>query len=151
LRATDSEGLFVEDVFVVTVNDVPNTPPVVSNPIADVTVNENSAPTIIDLTVLSVFTDAEDATLSMSIQGNSDPGLVTPAFLTGLPPAGPQLLLSYPPVTSGPSTDPLRATDSEGLFAEDTFVVTVLEINTPPIVANAIADVAVNENAAPSV
>lgn len=151
LRATDSEGLFVEDVFVVTVNDVPNTPPVVSNPIADVTVNENSAPTIIDLTVLSVFTDAEDATLSMSIQGNSDPGLVTPAFLTGLPPAGTQLILSYTPDTFGTSTITIRATDSEGLFAEDTFVVTVLEINTPPIVANAIADVAVNENAAPSV
>lgn len=144
IRATDSGGLFVEDTFTITVLDAPNTSPTVANAITDLTVNENSLPSIRDLT--GVFTDVEDANLLLSIETNTNAALVTPTL------NGSQLTLTYATDTFGMADITLRATDSGGLFVEDTFTVTVVDVpNTPPTVANPIADVNVNENSVPSI
>lgn len=97
----------------------PNTPPTVVNPIADFAVQENSAPTTIDLS--SVFADAEDgaAALSYSISNNSNPALVSTAV------NGVNLVLSYTPGTTGSASLSVKAVDTRGMSVEEQFTVTV--------------------------
>ncbi len=122
LRATDSGGLFVDESFTVTVTpSAPptNTPPTVVNPINNFTVGQNAAPSVLD--VSEVFADAEDdnATLGLSVQSNSNPGLVGTSL------SGQTLTLNYGAGQSGQATIVLRATDSGGLFVDESFTVTV--------------------------
>jgi hypothetical protein len=60
------------------------------------------------------------------------------------------LTLNYLADQNGTADITVRATDSGTLFAEDTFTVTVNAVNDPPTVDNAVADFAVNEDAADS-
>ena len=103
-----------------------NTEPAVQNAIADVTADEGSAPTTISLT--DVFTDAEDdnASLSLSVENNTNTDLVTAAI------DGTDLTLTYAAGQVGVAEVTVRATDSGGLFAEDAFAVTVNEIICSP-------------------
>ncbi len=122
LRATDSGGLFVEESFTVTVTPPTppgNTVPTVVNPIADFAVAQDAAPSVLD--VSQVFADAEDdnATLSLSVPTNSNPGLVGASL------SGQTLTLTYAAGQAGQATIVLRATDSGGLFADESFTVTV--------------------------
>ena len=139
VRAADSGGLTVDDVFTVTVNGLPT----VASAIADTTVNENN-PAIDNYRDLkAVFTDVEDGSgLTYTIQSNTNVGLVTPTIVV----ADSTLDLSFTASTSGTATITVRATDSGSLFVDDVFTVTV---NGTPTVASAIADTTVSENASP--
>ncbi len=128
LRATDAQGLFVEDVFNVTVNAVVNTAPVVANIITDKSVTVNTASLIV--AVANTFTDNGGvANLTLSITGNTNAALVTGTTFNGT-----NLTLSFAPALTGTANITVRATDAQGLFAEDQFTVTVT--SAPP--ANAI-------------
>ena len=96
-------------------------PPAVTNAIPDTTVTADSPPVSNYRDLNAVFDDAEDGSaLTFTIESNSNPGLVS-AIID----ADSALDMSFAPDTSGSATLVIRATDSEALFVEDTFVVTV--------------------------
>ncbi|MEC7838440.1 MAG: Ig-like domain-containing protein, partial [Chlamydiota bacterium] len=143
VRATDSTGAYVEDTFTVTVNAV-NDAPIVNNAIADVTVNEDAANTVLNLS--QAFTDVDILTnsdnLTLTVVGNTNTSLVGASLL------GSNLTLDYADNQNGVANITIRATDSTGAFVEDTFTVTLNAVNYAPTLDNAIADVTVNEDAA---
>ncbi|MDF3128288.1 Ig-like domain-containing protein [Kiritimatiellaeota bacterium B1221] len=146
IRATDSGALFVEDSFTVTVNAI-NDPPTVTNAVADFTLNEDAADTVLDLT--QIFSDLEDADsdLTYTIESNSNASLVSPGINAGTD----ELTLDYQADQNGTAIITVRATDSGALFVEDSFTVTLNAVNDTPTVENAVADFAVNEDAADTV
>ncbi|TGE04322.1 malectin domain-containing carbohydrate-binding protein [Hymenobacter fodinae] len=92
--------------------------PKVVNPIADVTVQEGSAPTQIPLS--GVFSDNGGVSnLRFSIVGNSDPNVIRTSL------SGSTLTLTYEPNLLGASDIVVRATDADGLWADDTFRVII--------------------------
>ena len=95
--------------------------PIVANLIAGITVSQNAPDTVIDLG--TVFQDAEtpDSDLVYSVQANSNPALVSATADN----TGDSLTLHYQPNQTGTATITVRATDAAGLYAEDSFVVTV--------------------------
>jgi len=128
VRATDNSGLWVEDTFTVTVtarNDTPTT----SN-IANINVNEDAVDTVINL--FGEFDDVEDADadLTYTITSNTNGGLFDATNIDGV--AG-TLTLDYTTNQSGVSDITIRATDTGGLWVEDTFTVTVIAQNDTPI------------------
>jgi len=140
VRATDSGGAHIDDTFTVTVNPG-NDQPLVRIPIANVVVDENSPDDVLDLSVAFDDIDPGDV-LTLSVTGNSDPGLVATSV------AGAELTLSYGANRHGATEITVRATDTAGAWAEDTFTATVISDGIEqPIVANPIADVTVEINA----
>jgi len=143
IRATDSSGNWVEDIFLVTVNAVVDVP-VLDNALADITVNVDAPNTVLNLT--NSFSDADvltnGDTLTFSVTTNSNPTLVTSSV------TGNNLTLAYAASTNGTATITVRATDTIGNWVEDTFLATV---NYVPTVANPIADVIVGEDATDTV
>ncbi|MEX2139955.1 MAG: Ig-like domain-containing protein [Pirellulales bacterium] len=160
VRATDSGGALVNDVFRVTVTAL-NDAPIIVNPIADVTVEEDARDTDIDLS--GRFSDVDSATngdmLTVSVL-NSDPSLDTDIDLSGrfsdvdsatngdvltvsvlnsdpsLVTAaliGTLLRLDYQPNQNGQADVSVRATDKAGASVDDTFRVTVNSVNDPPV------------------
>ncbi len=119
--------------------------PVVSQAIPDTTVAEDS-PLISKYRDLNkIFLDAEDGdSLAFVIVDNSNPGLLFASIG-----ADSALDLSFAPNASGSATLVLRATDSEALFVEDTFTVTVTPVNDLPVVSQAIPDTTVAEDSPP--
>jgi len=111
---------------------VANNAPTVPAPIADVNVDEDAADTPIDLA--AAFDDIEDAdaALTYSVETNTNTGLVTTSI------TGTILTLDYVADQSGTADITVRATDTgtPGLFAEDTFIVTVDPINDLPVAGN---------------
>ena len=83
VRATDTSGDFVETTFTVTVNPVNDVP--TTSGIADITVDEDAADTVIDL--FAAFADIEDAdaALTYSITGNTNVGLFTATAIDAWP------------------------------------------------------------------
>ncbi|MBK80296.1 MAG: hypothetical protein CMQ43_05195 [Gammaproteobacteria bacterium] len=142
VTATDdqSESVSVDvDVEVTAVNDAPT----VVAPIADVTVDEDAAGGSIDLS--AVFADVDVATsgdsLTYTVAGVTGDPLGTAVI------AGSSVVLSYAPDQNGTADVTVRATDTGGAFAEDTFTVTVNPINDSPFVASAPAPVTFPEDA----
>ncbi len=145
IRATDTGGQFVETTFTVAVNPINDTPTTVG--IADVTVDEDAADTVVDL--FAAFADAEDLdpALTYTITGNTNPGLFTATTIDGV--AG-SLTLDYAADQNGAADITVRATDTGGQFVETTFTVTVNPVNDTPTTVG-IADITVDEDAADSV
>lgn len=119
-----------------------NDPPFVANPIADVTVPENSSPSTVSL--VGVFSDPDILTnndvLTLSLAGNTNSGLVTANLV------GTTLTLTYAAHKSGTATITVKATDSSGLMVTDSFLVTVTPLNDPPFVSLPIDTVVVDED-----
>jgi len=142
ITATDSAGKSVSDTFTVTVNSQ-NDPPTAENPLGDVTVDEDAADTVIDLSTL--FDDVDIATdgdsLALTVSGNTNSGLVTASIL------GSQLTLSYAAGQSGTANITVKGTDLAGSFVEDTFTVTVNSANHAPQIVSGreIDDITVND------
>ena len=145
VRATDTGGQFVETTFTVTVNAVNDTPTTVG--IADVTVAEDAADSVVDL--FAAFADVEDLdpTLTYSITNNTNPGLFTSTTIDG---GAGSLTLNYAADQNGAADITVRATDTGGQFVETTFTVTVNAVNDTPTTSG-IADITVDEDAADSV
>ncbi|MCH7933624.1 MAG: hypothetical protein IIC36_06470, partial [Gemmatimonadetes bacterium] len=99
-----------------------NQAPTVAAAIADTTVVESNPPINNYRDLKIVFTDLEDGSgLTFTIESNTNSGLVTPAIIA----ADSTLDLSFTASTSGSATITIRATDSDGLFVDDVFTVTV--------------------------
>ncbi len=125
IRATDSGGLNVDNSFVLTVNPV-NDEPTVLSPIADVSVDENAENTVIDLS--TNFSDIETASelLTYTIEVNDNETLVAATV------NGSELVLDYQTNQFGTANITVRASDEAGLFVEDSFAITVNEVNNAP-------------------
>jgi len=129
IRATDTGGLWVEDTFHVTVNAEINNNPTVEAPIPDVTVNEDAADTVFSL--YPYFQDVEDtdADLFYQVTGNTNEALFTSVNISDPT----HFRLDYAANASGVADITIRATDSDGLWVEDTFRVTVNPVNDAPV------------------
>ncbi|MDP6634354.1 MAG: lamin tail domain-containing protein, partial [Phycisphaerae bacterium] len=109
-----------------------NNSPVVDNPIADVTVDEDAVDTVVDLS--ATFSDPDLNTFTLSVTGNTDAGLVAVSMNVD------QLTLSYLADQNGSTDITIRATDTLGAWTEDTFTVTVNPTPDPPTLNNPVAD-----------
>ncbi|SVD97606.1 uncharacterized protein METZ01_LOCUS450460, partial [marine metagenome] len=128
----------VDDNLTVTITPVDG-PPSVVNEIADVVVNEDAIDTTLDLT--TTFNDVDDDNASISIDAvSSDDSLVTVTMIGNL------LTLDYQPDRHGVAVVTVTAT-SDGKTVEDNVVVTVSPVDDPPVLANAMVDFAVTEDA----
>ncbi len=140
VSALDGSSGSVSDTFNVTVNAV-NDAPVVVSPIADLTVNEDAASRDNYAALNSVFTDIESDDLSFAV-ANNNTSLVTAAI-----DSEDNLDLSFAANSAGNAQIIITANDGNGGTAQDTFAVIVISVDAP-VVANAIADLTVAENAA---
>ena len=117
VRAVDPDGDPVEDTFTVTVGPV-NDAPFVAGEIDDVVVDENAGDTVLDLA--AAFGDVDILTngdsLTFSVEGNTNPGLVDTSVLG---------TLSYTSDEYGTAEITVRATDQAAAWVEDTFTVGV--------------------------
>ena len=107
----------------------------ISSGISNVIVQEDAPNTVIDL--FSAFDDEDDTAtnLTYTIANNSNPSLfaaTTVDAVTG------ELTLDYATNANGTGNLTIRATDSDGLFVETTFGVTVTAVNDTPTVVNPI-------------
>jgi LPXTG-site transpeptidase (sortase) family protein len=114
--------------FTINVNPVGDPP--TTTGIADVTVLEDAADTIIDL--WPSFTDVEDTDdlLTYSVTGNTNASLFTSTDVTGSP--NQYLTLDYAPDQNGSANITVRSTDTGTLWVEATFQVTITPVNDPP-------------------
>ena len=126
---TASDGVLqVMDTFLVTVKE--NTPPRIANSLADLTLNRGFGTH--DLDISNTFEDAQPLMFSFDV----DPMGVLTAELNGKS----TLTLTE----AGAGTTRIIITASDGLLETmDTFLVTVKE-NTPPRIANSLADLTLN-------
>ena len=108
-----------------TVSGGGNTAPTVATPIADQTVSFNTSSLSVNLA--NAFVDNNGAAnITLSITGNSNFAIVTQATLTGT-----NLNLTLGAGQAGSSTIKVKATDAEGLFVEDEFIVTINSAGAP--------------------
>ena len=140
VTATDGGPLTASDTFTVNVNPVNDTP-TVANALADVTVAEDAASTVIDLSTAPVFSDVDTGDTLTYTAVSSDDNLVTATI------SGSTLTLDYQPDANGSATITVVATDSGGLTVGDSFDVTVTAVNDGPTVENPLPDVDVDEDA----
>jgi LPXTG-site transpeptidase (sortase) family protein len=98
--------------------------------IADVVVYEDAAADSIDL--WPSFDDSKDSDgqLTYTITSDTNPGLFAAVTVTGTP--NQYLLLNYGPNANGSADLTVRATDTDGLWVETTFTVTVNPVNDAP-------------------
>jgi uncharacterized repeat protein (TIGR01451 family) len=125
-----ANGQTMTDTFLLTVNAVNDAPTLIGTGIPDVTVNEDSADTQVNLP--AYFSDVDDATLIYTVQNNTNPGLFTSVSING---SG-ILTLDYAPNANGVADITIRARDAGNAFVEDTFRVTVNAVNDAPVAAN---------------
>ena len=123
LMTMDYSGInydFNDNVYLVTnVQPEENTTPTVAQPIDDVAVETDAAP--VDVALAGVFQDLETSAgdLNLSVQANTNPGLVTPTL------TGSTLNLAFAAGQTGTADLTVRATDGGGAFVDETFSVTV--------------------------
>ena len=134
-----SNGLEVTDTFIVTVTPEDD-PPIISSPIADVTVNEDAAKMTIDLS--SVFTDIDndDDAIAKSVFENSNPGLITAIINNNI------LALSFAANQNGSGKITIRGTSNDKTV-DNIFTVSVSPVDDGPYVQTAINDISLTEDA----
>jgi hypothetical protein len=125
------------EVTVTPVDDAPT----VASPIATVTVQEDAAETLLDIS--AVFTDVDNASteISKTILTNSNAALVS-ATLTAN-----QLLLDYQANQSGTADITLRGT-ANGQSVDTVFTVAVTPVNDAPIATQTLSNQTIAENQA---
>ncbi|WP_331345210.1 putative Ig domain-containing protein [Cellvibrio sp. UBA7661] len=142
VAADDGTGGLISDSFVITIApQPPNVLPVVQNPIADQSVEENQA---FGFTIpASTFVDADGDTLSYSAQLSG--GGALPSWLVFDAATG---TFSGTPSASdiGSITVQVTATDSRNGSVSDSFVITINNLNDAPVLAIAPADQAAVAN-----
>ena len=118
----------------------PDAAPTVATPIAAVSVNEDAANTVIDLT--NVFTDVDDPItgITKAVLTNSNASMVSTTLV------GNTLTLKYLLNQFGAADITVRGT-SAGKTVDTTFKVNVAAVDDAPVVLTPIANVTVTENA----
>ncbi|KPA14815.1 hypothetical protein MHK_004978, partial [Candidatus Magnetomorum sp. HK-1] len=134
-----SNGIVIHDSFTVYVipSDIA---PEIKAPIEDITVIEDSPSTRIDLANLFTDSDNEDLAITKMVLSNTNQSVVTASITDN------NLMLMYQPNAFGIATITIRG-DSQGKTVDHTFTVTVTPVDDPPIIANPIDDLTVNEDA----
>jgi hypothetical protein len=123
IRGT-SNGQTIDDLFLVIVT-ADDDPPTVINPIADVNTTEDAADTTIDLSNVFTDIDNDDASITKTVQGNSNPTLVSASITDNT------LTLDYQANQNGATNITIRGT-SNGQTVDDEFTITVNSINDAP-------------------
>ena len=137
-----SNGKTVSDFFTVKVNAVDDYPGVVNPLNNNISVDEDSADSIIDLSQIFYDIDDDNASITYSAY-SSDPSKVT-AFVQGN-----TLTLDYQTNQSG-STGITVIGTSNGKTVTDLFMVEVSPLDDGPVVANPLHDISVDEDSADS-
>lgn len=136
LTAMDSYGAVASDIFKVKVN-IKNEVPLLVTPFSDMLLAEDAPDTVVgDLS--TIF--ADETALSYQVT------LTDSLLLTATLDAKSVLKLQCHPDAYGKSSVLVRATDIEGLWIEDTFVVTVTSVNDAPQLLSPLEDVIMNED-----
>jgi PKD repeat protein len=104
--------------------------PFLAVPIPDVGADEDDPDYPIDL--IPLFDDPDDGSAGLvhTVEANTDPTLFTSTNI-----AGGTLALDFAPDRNGASDITIRATDTGGLFVEDTFTVSLAPVADPPVIA----------------
>jgi len=122
--------------FSVTVNPVDDAP-VASGLLEDITVEEDADD--MDISLSGIFTDTDSAGIDKSVADNSNPDLVTASA------EGDTLTLGFQENQTGEAVITVQGT-ADGKSAETPITVIVTPADDPPTVANAIADIVVDED-----
>ena len=141
IRGT-SNGKTADDTFEIVVNAVDDAPTVANAP-SDVTVNEDADNTVIDLSNVINDIDNENTSIQLSLVDKGNESIVTVDLSDNV------LTLDFQDdknTGDGNMSIIYRAT-SNGLTVDDTIVVTVNPVDDAPVVANAISDLTVTEDA----
>lgn len=140
VTVTDTNGVSVSDSFLVTVTPTNDAPTISQLP--DVTISEDTAIGPIPFTV----GDLDSATLTLTA-GSSNPGLIPVANVV-FGGAASNRTVTVTPVANSNGTALITVTVSDGTaMTATTFNVNVVAVNDPPVL-NAIANVAIAEDAA---
>ena len=123
---------------------IDNTPPAVATSLPDLGRDEDD-PTF-SVAIGGVFTDAQDAPESLSLEVTASPEGIASAEIS---PAGDGLIITPQPNAFGTVEIALRATDQGGLSAETSFSLTVNPVNDRPGVRNRPDPVTATPDAAP--
>jgi Ca2+-binding RTX toxin-like protein len=140
VTVSDTFGEFVSDTFMLTVNNV-NDAPMLTNPIADQSVNENAPFTF---TVPGNTFSDEDAGDVLSYSASLNDGSTLPAWL---------IFDGTTQTFSGTPSDPdvgilnirVTAVDSADASVSTTFLLTIYNVNDPPMLTAAIPDQSAGE------
>ncbi|MCA9246209.1 MAG: putative Ig domain-containing protein [Planctomycetales bacterium] len=128
------------DYFTGPTNSTPTT-----NGFAGVSVVEEAGSSVVDL--FAAFDDTEDADtlLTYTVVSNSNPSLFVSTPIDGI---GGTLTLNYAADIAGEAELIVRATDTEGAFVDASLLVSISEINDPPVQsAGVVSDLTVGEDA----
>ncbi|YCM43789.1 PQQ-binding-like beta-propeller repeat protein [Verrucomicrobiaceae bacterium 227] len=109
-----------------------NDPPEASTPIENIIANPAANATTLDITASFSDPDLID-TLMYSLSANSNPAIFSHLMVGA---TDGRLSMEFAPYQSGSSEVTLRATDLEGLFAEQTFTVTLPDLPIPTFAQN---------------
>ena len=141
IRGT-SNGKTVNDTFDIVVNAVDDAPTVANAP-SDVTVNEDADNTVIDLSNIINDIDNENTSIQLSLVDKGNESIVAVNLSDNI------LTLDFQENqnTDGDSILIIYRGTSNNLTADDTIVVKVIPVDDLPIVANAISDLTVSEDA----
>ncbi|KPA18084.1 hypothetical protein MHK_001698, partial [Candidatus Magnetomorum sp. HK-1] len=134
-----SNGIAIQDSFTVYVK-ASDVAPEVQTPIADITVIEDTASSRIDLSTVFTDLDNNDQTISKMILNNNNQSLLETSLTDN------NLYLMFQPDAFGASTITVRGT-SQGKTVDNSFTVTVIPVDDPPIILNPLDDLTVNEDA----
>jgi len=126
----------VEDSFKVTVNPVDD-PPIISNPIVDITVFEDAENTIISLENVFTDVDNDDSLIVKSIKSNSNPDVISASINNN------SLILDFLPDQYGEVTFVLVGS-SNNVIIDESFIVHLIPVNDSPV-AQSGKDQTVNE------
>ncbi|MCP4351007.1 MAG: polysaccharide deacetylase, partial [Desulfobacterales bacterium] len=138
-----SGGLTADDTFTITVN-ASDDALTVANPAADVTVDEDSPDTGINLGTVFTDIDNDDSAIVKTVLSNSNPGLMSASLRGNI------LTLDYLENQNGTASVTVQGT-SDGKTADDTFTVTVNPVDDPPFTASPLVDVITDEDSADTV
>ncbi len=128
VETNDGNGGSYQEAFTISITDE-NESILVSNPIADLNLDETFGSTTVDLT--DVFTDLDGDALSYSVQSsNTSVATVSNSGVT----------LTITEAGIGTATITVTADDGSGVTTSDEFSVTVNDINFAPVVANSFPD-----------
>ncbi len=116
------------DTDTVHVQVMPNYAPSMEAAIPDQAVNEDAPDTILSLYPYFQDTEDTDAQLTYTVADNTNPALFASVDISD--PAN--FRLDYSPDANGTADITIRATDTGGLWVEDTFTVTVSSVNDAP-------------------
>ncbi|KPA15897.1 peptidase-like protein, partial [Candidatus Magnetomorum sp. HK-1] len=134
-----SNSLEISDTFTITVNAIDDAP-VVSQAISDVTEDEDADNQTIDLSAVFSDIDNDDASITKSIQSNSNSSLISASINDNT------LTLEFLENQNGTADITIIGT-SNSQEISDTFTITVNAIDDAPVISQAISDVTVNEDA----